>query len=65
MRVIASPAEQLLYVPSAGTFTITGDVEAFRDTFGPAYPVVRFFHSLVVMMLFKLTLRQAFIFVPA
>ncbi|THH27105.1 hypothetical protein EUX98_g7082 [Antrodiella citrinella] len=34
------PAEVLLYVPSAGTFTVTADRQAFRDTFGPAFPVI-------------------------
>ena len=38
--VIAIPAEVLLYVPSAGTFTVTADLTAFRETFGPAFPVV-------------------------
>ncbi|TCD64363.1 hypothetical protein EIP91_004194 [Steccherinum ochraceum] len=33
------PPEVLLYVPSAGTFTVTGDLAEFRDTFGPAYPI--------------------------
>ncbi|KAH8091780.1 hypothetical protein BXZ70DRAFT_952090 [Cristinia sonorae] len=34
-----SPPQVLLFVPSAGTFTVTGDYQAFRDTFGPAFPV--------------------------